>query len=515
MRKGVLAIFLFLFLFLCGCSSTESGDTVRIAIPDSPYIQNIDSNYYKLWLEKQTGINLEFVIVRQERSEEYLKTICSNTDADIDVVFFSSSAGFTLENELLEQYVNSGSFMKLDPFLTEDRYYASLLKQTGLIEALLFQDRGIYFFPHISRSRSDQNGQVLWLNYDWLKKLGLRLPTTADELKQVLISFAEDDPNGNGQADEIPLIGCDDEYSLQSCNFLLNAFICNDPYHSRVYSDNGILRYAPITDDFRKGLAYCHDLYELGVLDERSFTYTRNQLIQLSNSPEMVVGGFTSASIAQVLYQNNPEIMASFIHIPPLLGENGQQNALWVDNKPSCGAVILANSPKAEEAFHVLDTMLSEEASLIAEYGEPGVDWEYADGTSISLYGLPATLITKKYIRQTLQNKHFAGLGPLYLSESCIDGVTWNGVNSDTRYIDTRASMSYEAFYPDRRIFISDEPSVRKIRSALDEYTDRSIVEFITGILDVANNSQWQAFQDTCEALGVNDMLQQCMEVPR
>ena len=153
MRKGVFAIFLFLFLFLCGCSRAESGDTVRIAIPDSPYIQNIDSNYYKLWLEKQTGINLEFVIVQQERSEEYLKTTCSNTDAGIDVVIFNSSTGFTLENELLEQYVNSGCFMKLDPFLTEDTHYASLLQQTRLVEALLFQDRGIYFFPHITRSR--------------------------------------------------------------------------------------------------------------------------------------------------------------------------------------------------------------------------------------------------------------------------------------------------------------------------------------------------------------------------
>ena len=31
------------------------------------------------------------------------------------------------------------------------------------------------------------------------------MPTTTEELKEVLIAFKTDDPNGNGKADEIPL----------------------------------------------------------------------------------------------------------------------------------------------------------------------------------------------------------------------------------------------------------------------------------------------------------------------
>ena len=34
--------------------------------------------------------------------------------------------------------------------------------------------------------------------------LGLEAPTTVDELYDVLVAFRDNDPNGNGQKDEIP-----------------------------------------------------------------------------------------------------------------------------------------------------------------------------------------------------------------------------------------------------------------------------------------------------------------------
>jgi putative aldouronate transport system substrate-binding protein len=45
----------------------------------------------------------------------------------------------------------------------------------------------------------------LWLRQDWLDKLGLKAPTTLDELFQIAEAFATQDPNGNGMADEIGL----------------------------------------------------------------------------------------------------------------------------------------------------------------------------------------------------------------------------------------------------------------------------------------------------------------------
>lgn len=43
------------------------------------------------------------------------------------------------------------------------------------------------------------------INKVWLDKLGLEVPTTLAELKEVLIAFRDGDPNGNGIQDEIPM----------------------------------------------------------------------------------------------------------------------------------------------------------------------------------------------------------------------------------------------------------------------------------------------------------------------
>ena len=45
----------------------------------------------------------------------------------------------------------------------------------------------------------------MMINKAWLDKLGLQVPTTWDELENVLKAFKTQDPNGNGQADEIPM----------------------------------------------------------------------------------------------------------------------------------------------------------------------------------------------------------------------------------------------------------------------------------------------------------------------
>ena len=71
-------------------------------------------------------------------------------------------------------------------------------------------DGHIYSFPWIeelgSGKRSIQAVDDIPLDkYEWLDELGLEIPTTTEELKEVLIAFKTQDPNGNGEADEIPM----------------------------------------------------------------------------------------------------------------------------------------------------------------------------------------------------------------------------------------------------------------------------------------------------------------------
>ncbi|UUZ86731.1 extracellular solute-binding protein [Paenibacillus sp. P26] len=46
----------------------------------------------------------------------------------------------------------------------------------------------------------------IWVRSDWMKKLNLKMPQTIDELEAVLKAFKEQDPDGNGKADTIPMM---------------------------------------------------------------------------------------------------------------------------------------------------------------------------------------------------------------------------------------------------------------------------------------------------------------------
>ena len=50
------------------------------------------------------------------------------------------------------------------------------------------------------------------------------MPTNPDELYEVLKAFKEQDPNGNGEADEIPMIGSHNEWNGYFDEMIIHCF---------------------------------------------------------------------------------------------------------------------------------------------------------------------------------------------------------------------------------------------------------------------------------------------------
>ena len=449
-------ILLFSCLFTVGCGKTTQPTVLRIAIPYSDNILDPESNYYINWLEGQTGFDIEPVTVRQSSGKEYLDALFSS-DSDIDIVMFGEQ--FELTDVELTDYVDSGYIYK--------------------------NSHGEYYYPNYGRKAVGDCGQVLWINSEWLTTLGLPTPSTTSELKEVLKAFKEKDPNGNGKKDEIPLIGCRDFYSNNPCELILNSFVYNDPYHNRKCRNaDGQEVYATDLTSFKDGILYIRDLYSEGLLDSRTFEYNHKAFCEIVNSSTDVVGAFTTDSISDVLYQGNPEIMAKFIHVAPLTGPKGVRYALKVERKPDIGAIISEKSSHKTEAETLLDLMLTKDASLIARYGEEGVDWEYSDGVDVSIYRTASTIVTKNYIWNTSQNKHLNGIGAMNVPDKYLRGVTWNGVDSDAEYIDARAQMSCEPY-------LTDSSSEAEYDRNLAQYVDNVIRDFIVGDREAENPIEW------------------------
>ena len=59
---------------LNSCQNLEPVQIV-ITIPSNPYIRSIDSNYYKLWLEEETGFSITFNIIPENYTAQHIETM--------------------------------------------------------------------------------------------------------------------------------------------------------------------------------------------------------------------------------------------------------------------------------------------------------------------------------------------------------------------------------------------------------------------------------------------------------
>ncbi len=511
------ALIICMAFLLPGCSKHPAQErrSVHIAMPYSAKIQDVGTNYYKLWLEQKTGLNIEIEFIPQDYTGEYLRLLfTSGSGSHIDAVLFDSGAGFP-SAELINEYGAGGYLLPLDSYISKESQLGEIFdwyNDYNLREVMTSPEGKLYYMPALDTSASNRNGQTLWLNAGWLKALKLSMPQTTEDLEKVLKAFRDKDPNGNGIADEIPLAGSAEEPALLPFNFLINSFVYNDWENSNMAVRDGSVFYAPITEQWRQAMLYCRSLYEEKLLPN-SFLFSKEQLVRLANDQRDLVGGFTASGINDVLFQSSPEVASRFVQIPPLKGPEGVRFSVVSTSKPRPGGVVTSSCRDPEAAFLLMDAMLSEEASLIGRYGERGVDWNYADVGSISPSGDPATIMVVNALRSKLQNKTLCEIGPFVTRSKYVDGVAWRGFQADHEYMNARAASSYRPYEPKEYISLilfnkEEAGELEKLRTGIDAYTQSWLRAFITGEPNPKDDAVWEEYKNGYGGLGLERLLE-------
>lgn len=424
----------FLFAML---KKEDDSVKITIAVPQSEFVQNFDTNYYTGWLREKTGYEIEFVTISDGYEEEYLQTMLYAKEGRIDMVFLPHQKSY-MDKEVFVSFAKEGLLEDLAEYASLGTRMREILDEAEFIESLNNEfDGRIYFLPSVDAGKKHNNMQVLWINMGWLKKLSLKVPETTDDLEKVLTAFKDMDPNKNGIHDEIPLITNDTDSAYQSTYFLLDAF-------SYVNPDTDFMNN---TSEIEAGLEHCEDLYQRGLISDICKNYSIKQVRELVNASDDLVGAFTSKSIEDIVYPNCEDVLARYVQVPPLKGPDGEQNAIRLETEVFIGGFIPANAKHKDEAFKVMDLMLSLEGSLIASFGEENTDWRVSTNGELSGYGTKAKITTLNYFRGKIQNKNYAGVGPMYLPKEYSDAVAWKGDNSFVEYLDARAIRTYENFW--------------------------------------------------------------------
>lgn len=112
-----------------------------------------------------------------------------------------------------DDYASEGAIIPLNDLLDQ---YGQDIKKAWSEEAWEYmkdQEGNIWGIPRGTPSVH----YPIWIRTDWLEKLQLDMPKTLDELETVLKAFKEQDPDGNGQHDTIPM--------MTDLNGIKNAFL--------------------------------------------------------------------------------------------------------------------------------------------------------------------------------------------------------------------------------------------------------------------------------------------------
>lgn len=151
---------------------------------------------------QMSNVQVKFNLVPFETLTE--KRNLALAGGDYPDVFYSARVG----SAELARYGQQGVFIPLNDLI--DKYapnFKKLMeKYPDIRKGLTMPDGNIYSLPSFYDPDllSMLIGTPLWINQDWLKKLGMEEPQTTEEFYKYLQAVKATDLNGNGKHDEIP-----------------------------------------------------------------------------------------------------------------------------------------------------------------------------------------------------------------------------------------------------------------------------------------------------------------------
>lgn len=497
--------------------------TIRIMMVQTTGVQDYNNgNKFTEWLEEQTGLNLEFEIVPSADAQTKLNvTLASGELPEV-------LAGFNIDPGLLAQQGAEGQFLPLNDYIenlghwTKRAFYE---ERPHLLPLITSPDGNIYGLPDINECFHCFMSQKMWIYQPWLDAVGMDVPTTTEEFYEVLKAFKEQDPNGNGIADEVPLSAQIWEGGWHQTleEFIMQSFVYYDRVssslnqHFMLLDENGQIQAAYAQPGYAEGLRYLNRLYSEGLIDASSFTQDNSQIRTLANNPDTNILGATPGGwpgmFAQVQFVADGGRLEHWVSVPVLESPNGFRQTAYAPWGINPGRwVITSAAQNPEAAFRLGDFMYSLDATIRNVFGEEGVDWAWASEGMFGINGEPALYDNLHQWTEEIQNQSWQQAALQYrTSEFRL------GQNADGEYIETLLfQATNENMLPyappiDRLIppLVFSEDQARELadlRLAIQTYVDEMKVNFIIGNANI--DAEWENYVAQLNAMGLPRMLE-------
>jgi putative aldouronate transport system substrate-binding protein len=361
-------------LLLSACSESKGGQEGAAAQPDKPKVPSTitvlmskatnfpEDNQVIQEIRKKTGVNVQVIAVDPPDYENKLNTmIASGSPPDIFRSAVKSKIKELVDNKVilpLDDLLAKGGKNILD---NKGKYF----KGAGYIDGKTYAIPGAYVL-----------GNGLAFRQDWLDKLGLKVPTTLQEHENVLRAFANNDPDGNGKKDTIPL----------------GLMIAADQTFDHIFAAHGVPmkigvlvggKVTPwmLAPGYLDAVKYLNKLYNEGLIEPDFATVPNMQEFEKLWNGKMGAFQFNPPGTTQnwlTRYTENPKPKFVYTVIKGPNGVGGNTRFVHEDRGPWTHISSKTKDPDA--AVKVLDFLVSQEGDRLTWAGMEGQQYTMKDG---------------------------------------------------------------------------------------------------------------------------------------
>lgn len=519
--RKIMSIFIVSGLLIAGCSkesSSASKDyelknvtfplkekvTLKFMIQSSPLAPK-DPNDKLIFkrLEKKTNVHIEWTNYTYDSFAEKRNLAIASGELP-DAIF---NAGLS-DYELLKLAAD-GTIIPVDDLIEKymPNFKRVLEKRPEYRKLITAPDGHIYAFPWIEELGSGKENihsvdGFPWINVEWLKKLGLKMPKTTEELKKVLIAFKTQDPNGNGKADEIPMSFIIN-HGGEDPAFLFGSFGLGDNWDHTVVTNDGKVVFTAAQEDYKEAIKYLSELYKEGLIDEEAFEQDFNTYVAKGNAGRY--GLYFTWDKANITGMND-----KYDLMPPLAGPTGEINVTRTNGMGlDRGRMVITSANKnLELTAKWIDQLYEPSQSVQNNWGT------YGDTKQQNIFELDKKTGMLKHLPLNgiapveLREKTSVG-GPLAILDEYYGKVTTKPDDAAWR-LDLMKKvmvphMKADNIYPKIFFSLDELKELSKIETDLFSYVNRKRAEWIkNGKVE----EEWPEYLAELKRLGLNRWLE-------
>ena len=498
---------------------------LTVGINQNMYVPDYETNALSLLLEEYSGVELEFEVFPEVDAETKLLLMVTGGSKLPDILLFG------VNDNMRNKLADAGVLYPMDAFFDRengiaDQFYAACERYDVDADYVLNLTRSadghIYTLSTVEQYLPNMYDFRAWINQDWLDALNLEAPTTIDELTEVLIQFRDNDPNGNGIKDEVPMSGGEASGAAHNANpltWLQNLFIYRDKTgngYLPLCDTDGVLDVAYDKEEYREFLKYVNMLVKEDLLDEAAFTQTLSELrAQLQADTQTIGMMFGSAN------GFGPNI-GSWQPLEQPKGYYGTRIVSVTNPTPQPKWMITTYCEHPEIAF-LLGTMCYDDVlgehfwNYSARYGEKDVDWRYAKDDEVSIFkeiGIKPGLKVEQITWGTVSDKHWNNVITPYIGSSNTAIEVFDGNEAYGERLHGRSVSMNMQYAPDPhdvvgQILYTEQERVEwdEIRATLKSYLIESSALFAVGQLDPNDDGDWNDYLNELDVLRYKELL--------